>query len=166
MRQILYEKLIQYIIDNMDRFYRVAYSYTENREDALDAVQNAVCKALEAYTSIKNADAIKTWFYRILINECLAILKKRKKNLLLDDYSRNEEVYCEKSYGQSEDIKKELNRLDADVRGIIRLRFFEELSLKEIACITGMKLNTVKTKLYRGLKLLRENIREADLWEN
>lgn len=166
MRQILYEKLIQYIIDNMDRFYRVAYSYTENREDALDAVQNAVCKALEAYTSIKNADAIKTWFYRILINECLAILKKRKKNLLLDDYSRNEEVYCEKNYGQSEDIKKELNRLDADVRGIIRLRFFEELSLKEIACITGMKLNTVKTKLYRGLKLLRENIREADLWEN
>lgn len=133
MRQILYEKLIQYIIDNMDRFYRVAYSYTENREDALDAVQNAVCKALEAYTSIKNADAIKTWFYRILINECLAILKKRKKNLLLDDYSRNEEVYCEKNYGQSEDIKKELNRLDADVRGIIRLRFFEELSLKEIA---------------------------------
>lgn len=166
MRQILYEKLIQYILNNMDRFYRVAYSYTENRDDALDAVQNAVCKALEAYESIKNPDAIKTWFYRILINECLAVLRKRKKNLLLADYSGHEGVYCENNYGQNEDIKKELNRLDADVQGIIKLRFFEELSLKEIACITGMKLNTVKTKLYRGLKLLRENIREADLWEN
>lgn len=51
-RQILYEKLIQYILENQDRFYRVAYSYTRHQEDALDVVQSAVCKALEAYESI------------------------------------------------------------------------------------------------------------------
>ena len=71
MKQILYERLIQYIVENQDRFYRVAYSYTRHQEDALDAVQSAVCKALEAHKNIKNAEAIKTWFYRILINECL-----------------------------------------------------------------------------------------------
>ena len=49
------------------------------------------------------------------------------------------------------------------MQGIIRLRFFEELSLKEIASITGLNLNTVKTKLYRGLKQLKENMQEADL---
>ena len=38
---------------------------------------------------------------------------------------------------------------------IIRLRFYEELSLKEIAEVTGLNLNTVKAKLYRGLKTLR-----------
>ena len=54
--------------------------------------------------------------------------------------------------------------MELDVQGIIKLRFFEELSLKEISCITGLKLNTVKTKLYRGLKLLKENIQEVDLW--
>lgn len=165
MKELLYDRLVQYIVENQNRFYRVAYSYTRHQEDALDAVQSAVCKALESYESIKNADAIKTWFYRILINECLAILKKRQKTLLLADYPQ-EEGYCENDYGENEDIHDELNRLEPDIQGIIRLRFFEELTLKEISCIVGMNLNTVKTKLYRGLNVLKENIQEADLWES
>lgn len=73
MKQILYERLIQYILENQDRFYRLAYSYTRHQEDALDVVQSAVCKALEAHENIRNADAIRTWFYRILVNECLIV---------------------------------------------------------------------------------------------
>lgn len=166
MKQILYERLIQYILENQERFYRVAYSYTRHQEDALDVVQSAVCKALEAHESIKNENAIKTWFYRILINECLTVLKKRKRILLTDDDSGQEEVYYEKGYEQDDDLEKELDRLELDVQGIIKLRFFEELSLKEISRITGLNLNTVKTKLYRGLKQLKENIQEADIWAN
>lgn len=165
MKQVLYEKLIQYILENQDRFYRVAYSYTRHQEDALDVVQSAVCKALGAYENIKNADAIKTWFYRILINECLTVIKKRKRVFLTAGDLEREEVYYEKGYEQDDDIEKELDKLELDVQGIIKLRFFEELSLKEIASITGLNLNTVKTKLYRGLKQLKENIQEADLWE-
>ena len=166
MKQILYERLIQYILENQDRFYRVAYSYTRHQEDALDVVQSAVCKALEAHESIKNEEAIRTWFYRILINECLTVLKKRKRLLFTDDDLEREEMYYEKGYEQDDDLEKELDRLELDVQGIIKLRFFEELSLQEISCITGLNLNTVKTKLYRGLKQLKENIQEADIWEN
>lgn len=165
MKQILYENLIQYILENQDRFYRVAYSYTRNQEDALDVVQSAVCKALESYESINNTEAVRTWFYRILINECLAVIKKRKRVVLSDD-ALAQEVYYEKSYESDDDIEKELDRLDLDVQGIIKLRFFEELSLKEISRIMGMNLNTVKTKLYRGLKQLKENMQEAELWVN
>lgn len=150
MKQILYERLIQYILENQDRFYRVAYSYTRHQEDALDVVQSAVCKALEAHESIKNEDAIKTWFYRILINESLLVLKKRKRLLLSNDGLEQEEVYYEKGYEQDDDLEKELDRLDMDVQGII----------------TGLNLNTVKTKLYRGLKQLKENIQEAEIWAN
>lgn len=166
MKQVLYERLIQYILENQDRFYRVAYSYTRHQEDALDVVQSAVCKALEAHESIKNEDAVKTWFYRILINECLTILKKRKRLFLTNDDPGWEEAYYEKGYEQDDDLEKELDRLEPDVQGIIKLRFFEELSLKEISYITGLNLNTVKTKLYRGLKQLKENIQEADIWAN
>lgn len=166
MKQILYERLIQYILENQDRFYRVAYSYTRHQEDALDVVQNAVCKALEAHESIKNEDAIKTWFYRILINECLTVIKKRKRFLLTDDVLEQEEVYYEKGYEQDGGMEKELDSLELDVQGIIKLRFFEEMSLKEISRITGLNLNTVKTKLYRGIKQLKENMREAELWVN
>ena len=163
MKQILYEKLIQYILENQDRFYRVAYSYTRHQEDALDAVQSAICKALEAHENIKNADAIKTWFYKILINECLTVLKKRGKVVLTADTVAQEEAYYEKGYEQGGDIEQELEKLESDIQVIIKLRFFEEMSLKEISSITGFNLNTVKTKLYRGLKLLKENIQEADL---
>ncbi len=61
-------------------------------------------------------------------------------------------------------MEEELEKLETDIQGIIKLRFFEEMSLKEISAVTGLNLNTVKTKLYRGLKLLKENIQEADLW--
>ncbi len=164
MKQILYERLIQYILENQDRFYRVAYSYTRHQEDALDAVQSAVCKALEAHENIKNADAIRTWFYKILINECLTVLKKRGKVVLTADTVAQEEVYYEKGYEQGGDIARELEKLETDVQGIIKLRVFEEMSLKEISAITGLNLNTVKTKLYRGLKQLKENMQEADVW--
>ena len=161
MKQTLYELLVSYIVENQNKFYRVAYSYARNQEDALDIVQNAVCKALESYKNLRNADAVKTWFYRILINESLAAIKQRKKELLSDDNPQKEEAYYEKGYEQQDDIKEELDRLEEDIQTIIRLRFFEELSLKEISEITGLNLNTVKTKLYQGLKLLRENIQEV-----
>lgn len=160
MNRILYENLIQYILTNQERFYRLAYSYTRNQEDALDAVQNAVCKALEAYENIRNTGAIKTWFYRILVNESLQILKQRKKAAPMEDAET--QVYCEKAY-TLEDVDGELNRLEPEVQTIIRLRYFEELSLKEIAQVTGRNVNTVKTKLYRGLKALKENMEEVSL---
>lgn len=163
MREPLYEKLIQFILENQDRFYRMAYSYTRHREDALDAVQGAVCKALEAHGSIRNAEAVRTWFYRILMNECLAVLKKRDRLVLAGDTAQQEEVYYEEGYEQGGDIEQELEKLDLEIQGIIKLRFFEEMSLKEISAVTGLNLNTVKTKLYRGLRMLKENIQEADL---
>ncbi len=164
MKQRLYEKLIEYILENQDRFYRVAYSYTKHQQDALDAVQSAVCKALEAHEHIKNADAIKTWFYKILIHECITALKKRNKVILTGYAVEQEEAYYEKGYEPGGEIEQELEKLETDVQVIIKLRFFEEMSLKEISDITGCNLNTVKTKLYRGLKRLKENIQEADLW--
>ena len=121
-------------------------------------------QALEAHERIKNADAIRTWFYKILINECLTVLKKRGRVVLTADTAKQEEAYYEKGYEQGGDIEQELEKLEMDVQVIIKLRFFEEMSLKEISSITGYNLNTVKSKLYRGLKLLKENIQEADLW--
>lgn len=159
----LYENLIQYILDHQERFYRLAYSYTGNQEDALDAVQNAVCKALEGYGSIRNPNAIHTWFYRILTNECLRLLKARKKDAQTADIEEEDAVYYEKAYDR-ENVEVELDRLEPEVQTVIRLRFFEEMSLKEIAEITGCNVNTVKTRLYRGLKLLKENMEEAALW--
>ena len=162
-KQILYDTLVRYILENQDKFYRLAYSYTRQKEDALDAVQNAVCKALESYESIQNESAIKTWFYRVLTNECLLLLKKSKKVILGADELGQEQIYYESGYEKQDDLEDEVHKLDLETQGIIKLRFFEEMSLKEIAAITRLKENTVKTKLYRGLKALKENMEEVNL---
>lgn len=163
MRQEVYNKLTSYIIENQNQFYRLAFSYAHNKEDALDIVQNAVCKALDHYGTLKNTDALKTWFYRILVNESSYFLKKNRKEIAAGEEAYAEIPYHEKGYEPTDDLYDEINRLDADVQTIIKLRFFEELSLKEIAEVTGMNLNTVKAKLYRGLKALKQNIEEEDI---
>ena len=58
MPHITQSELTAYLVENQERFYRLAYSYLHDREEALDAVQTAVCKALEKQDGLKNADAI------------------------------------------------------------------------------------------------------------
>ncbi len=163
MRSDIYEKLIAYILANQNSFYRFAFSYVKNQDDALDAVQNAVCKSLEKYTSIKYEDAMKTWFYKILVNECLSLLRNRTKTVPVEDNPILEQPYEEKAYETDTYLSSKLNILEDDTAAIIRLRFFEELSLNEIAGIMKMNLSTVKSKLYRGLKSLKITLEEEAL---
>ena len=162
MKQDLYDDIVAYIVENQNKFYRLAYSYVRNREDALEVVQNTVCKALENYGGIRNEGAISTWFYRILVNESLLFIKERKR-MTLGETDQEEAHYEEKGFEIQDDLYDSINRLDGDTQTIIKLRFFEELSLKEIAQITEMNLNTVKARLYRGLRQLKVNIQEVDV---
>ena len=81
MKEELREQIVSYLLENQDKFYRLAFSYVHNADAALDIVQNAIVKALEHYTSIRNADYVKTWFYRVLVNECLTALQKGNGNI-------------------------------------------------------------------------------------
>lgn len=161
MKQDLYYKIVDYIIENQNKFYRLAYSYVQNQDDAMDVVQSAIYNALENYGALRNENAVKTWFYRILVNESL-LLKKKQKESLLGETEKMEIYYYERGYDITECPLEEMDCLDEDTQTIIKLRFFEELPLKEISDITKMNLNTVKAKLYRGLKLLKENLVEAE----
>lgn len=162
MRTELYENIVNYIVENQNKFYRLAFSYARNQEDALDIVQNAICKALDHYETLNNQGAVKTWFYRILVNESIQFIKKRNRELLSGDDSLKEEPYYEKGYEGEGDLYDQINCLNEDVQKIIKLRFYEEMSLQEISDITQLNLNTVKAKLYRGLKLLKQTIQEVE----
>lgn len=163
MKEDLYEKIVGYIVENQDRFYRLAFSYVHNKEDALDVVQNAVCKALEHYEALKNEQAVKTWFYRILVNESILLLKKSRREVLSWEEPEGGISFCEQEFEEAEELYREINQLEENTQKIIKLRFYEEMSLREISHITGLNVNTVKAKLYRGLKLLKQNIQEVEI---
>ncbi|MDF2842704.1 MAG: polymerase, sigma subunit, SigV [Herbinix sp.] len=156
----VYDKLIGYILGNQNKFYRIAYCYVQRKEGALDIVQNAICKALEKYQTLKNENAIKTWFYRILINECLQYLNKGKREVLYEPENLKEEVYYEEAFEPKLEIYNQVCRLPEQMKEVVILHYFEQLTLKEISQITGVNLNTVKTRLYTAIDRLKKEVGE------
>ena len=150
------EQLTAYLVENQARFYRLAYSYLQNREDALDAVQAAVCKALEKQDSLKDADAMRTWFYRILVNVCTDLLRGRKREAPIAPEDLDPGSYEDPL--PDDTLARRVEALPPEFRAVIQLRFYEELPLKEIGDVLNCPLSTVKTRLYTGLKKLRVSL--------
>ena len=71
-----------------------------------------------------------------------------------------EQSYEDKSILVSDDFMQQIKSLDDDTQKIIILWYFEEMSLKEVAAIMDMNLNTVKAKIYRGLAKLKIELKE------
>lgn len=85
MAAVAQEILIEYIKENQDKLYKIAYTYTKDKDLSLDVVQESITKALEHIGSLKHEEYVKTWFYRILINESI---KSSRKNKKLEAYER------------------------------------------------------------------------------
>ena len=144
--------LTTYLVTEQARFYRLAYSYLHQREDALDAVQTAVCRALERQDSLRSPDLLRPWFYQILVNTCLDALRRRSKVVPLSEW---EETGQEDPPPPDEDLARRVEALPPAISTVIKLRFYEDLTLREIGTVTGSGVNTVKSRLYTGLKKLR-----------
>jgi len=139
----------------------LAYSYVRNQDSALDVVQNAICKGLEKCYDLRNPAAIKTWFYRIVVNEALQYLREHKREVISAQEEMPEAVYIEPAYENEREVYEEVQKLAEPMRTIVVLHFYEELTLKQIAEITKTNLNTVKSRLYSALKKLEKNMKEA-----
>lgn len=145
----------QVLLENYDRYYRLAYQYVKNENDALDMVQESAYRAYRDCRKVREPEYLNTWIYRIVINTCLDHLRKTSREVPLEEIA--EPGYEETSYAQAEqgDGLSMLDTLKEAEREIVILRFFEELKLEEIAKVTGENVNTVKAKLYRALKKMR-----------
>jgi RNA polymerase sigma-70 factor (ECF subfamily) len=149
------EQITDYIMENKEKYYRLAYSYVRNIEDALDIIQESIYKAISSLDSLKEFSYVKTWFYRIVVNTSLDFLRKHKKMVAVDD-----EVLATYDEGTAAvypniDLQRALENLPVNYRSIVVLRFFEDLKIEEIAEILEENINTVKTRLYKALELLR-----------
>ena len=161
-RDDIYNTVVEYLVNNRERFYRLAFSYTKDSEASLDVVQNAICKALEKYGDIRKIESINSWFYRVLLNETYAYLKKEKREIAFSDDEMPVQVYNEKAYERDDGVYQAIERLPREMREVVVLRFFEDMSLEEISKVTGANLNTVKTRLYSAIKKLKLFYKEAE----
>lgn len=151
------QELALFVENNQERFYRVAYTYVKSREDALDVIHDAIVKALQSYHTLRRPEYAKTWFYRILINECNSFLRKNRRLLSWEDGLAQQaaenlfDIYKDEYI----DLYAAVEKLSPDMKTVVVLRFFEEMKLEEIAEITSTNLNTVKSRLRRALNYLK-----------
>ena len=140
-------------------FYRVAYGYVKNEEDAKDIVQEAVCKAYMAKDKLKETAKFYPWFYRILTNTAIAFLRQSSRTIAWDEellqLPSNEDTDCQDDKLW---IHDSLKRLDAKSRTVIILKVYEGMKFFEIAQILNKPESTVKSMYYRGLQFLKERM--------
>ena len=147
----------QILTENYERYYRLAYSYMRNEDDALDVVQESAYRAIKDCKGVRNKDYLSTWIYRIVVNTSLDMLRRKKKETPTEEMP---ETPTEDHY-QDLDLKQMINRLDDKSRSVIILRYFEDRKLEEIADILEENVNTVKSRLYRGIKKLRDHLEDS-----
>jgi RNA polymerase sigma-70 factor (ECF subfamily) len=154
------------------RMFAVAYGILSNREDALDAVQEALIKAYRSLPDFKGESSFYTWLYRITVNAAIDIARKAGRH---EEVEFREELDVDEEKGDfpiapvSENpaerlVRKELGELierailslPVDQRTAIVLREMEGLSYKEIAEIMKCSEGTVMSRLHYGRKKLQE----------
>jgi RNA polymerase sigma-70 factor (ECF subfamily) len=137
--------------------YNLALRMTGNRDDAEDLTQSAFIKAFENLDKFKPEYKFFSWLYRIMVNESINFLNRRRQVDTLDNRSSESSETPEDAYHRSEIseiINKALMELNLDARIVIVLRHFVDLSYREISEITGVKEKTVKSRLYSARKAL------------
>lgn len=155
--------LENYLLENIDSAFRFAYTYTKNREEAEDVVSESVIKALKSVKSLKEEKNIKPWFYKIIVNTALTHLKRNSKVVYIDYDEMGELNGREDDYSYLS-FESMIKNLDIKYKEIIVMRFFENMPIKEISQVLGINENTVKTRLYSGLKKLKIQL-EGDVYE-
>jgi RNA polymerase sigma-70 factor, ECF subfamily len=135
--------------------FTVALRMLGNRDDALDAAQNAFVKAFERLASYRPEYRFFSWVYRILTNECLNVLRARRPDSPLPEgVSLAGPLDAMEVAERKAAVQAALLQLSADYREVVVLRHFGELSYEEIASTLGIPEKTVKSRLHTARQKL------------
>jgi RNA polymerase sigma-70 factor, ECF subfamily len=155
------------------RLYRIARSILGNDSEAEDAVQEAYVKAFTHLESFRGESSLSTWLSRITINEALGRLRRDRLLTGLEAIvdSRKAQIIPFPQVAASSDpertmaqkelllfVERALGNLPKNFRIVFVMRVLEGMSVEETADLLGIKQKTVKTRLHRARRLLRQEL--------
>ncbi len=144
--------------------YRLAYARTMNKCDAEDVTQEVFMKYIKHQYEFMEEEYRKAWLIRVTINASKSLLTSawNRKRVPMEEV----EGVLEGSTGIDGDFDNslilEIKKLPEKYRVIVHLFYFEDLSVKEISSMLGMKESTVKSHLFRAREKLKKNLKEED----
>ncbi len=140
--------------------YNTAYHILQSHADAEDALQDTLYKAYSNLHTLKDPGKCKAWMFKILINTCYEILRRKKDICSIDAYA---EILPSKSMDipLSVAVRQAIQELDETYRSVVILYYFEDFSVKEIAEILGITSIAVKKRMSRARQKLKESLQEV-----
>ncbi|WP_285399043.1 sigma-70 family RNA polymerase sigma factor [Lysinibacillus sp. fls2-241-R2A-57] len=167
-KDFILEKIM---IEYGNELVRLAFSYVKDTEIAKDVVQNTFIKCYKNLDSFRFDAQIKTWLYRITINECKDYLKSWNYKMVqvksfINETAKSILPSTEKTvidkYNKAE-IKDTIFSLPKVYREVVYLYYYDSLKTEEIAEVLDIPVNTVKTRLRRAKQRLEPMIKEEEL---
>ncbi|MFQ6109512.1 MAG: RNA polymerase sigma factor [Candidatus Aminicenantales bacterium] len=140
----------------MKSAYCIALGFVHNRQDALDLSQEAFIKAFRRIKRFETDRAFFPWFYKLMKNLCLDYLRKkrRRREVSLEGIEVSERETHSREVQKV--LWKAISELPFEQREVIILRYFQQLSYREMAEITGRPVGTVMSSLYYAKKKLKD----------
>lgn len=136
-----------------------ARAMVKKDEDIADALQETILKAYRSLDTLREPGFFKTWIYRILINECNNILKKRGRNVVMDELPESRAI---SGADDSVELRMAVDQLEEPQRIAVVLYYFQDMPLKEVAETLQLSESAVKTRLYRARKRLLEELQSTE----
>ena len=135
--------------------YYTALGIVGSGWEALDICQETFIKAFNSINSLKDKSKFRSWINRILVNKCNDYFRKNKNEVCVD-FIEETGGFIEEGREESIDLLRALSSLKENSRVVLTLRYFQDLSLKEIAAILDIPEGTVKSRLSNGLEEMRK----------
>ncbi len=145
-----------------EKIHRFAYRFLSDMDDASEITQKAFIKAFEKMDTLDDPAKFSSWIYRVANNLCLDELKRagRRKSVPIETWNGQADS-VETPSGKLETkelgdvLQKALLMLPDEQRAVVILKEYEGLTFREIAEILEQPENTIKSRMYYGLKSLR-----------
>lgn len=163
--EVAFKQLTQKIENDL---YRVAKTRLLDDDDIKDAIQNTMLITYKKAKKIKDIKCFKTWMIRVLINECNKIYNKNKRNN--DIFNK---IIIDSGFEHYEDPIQEVNnkmnfdllisRLNYDERIVLTLYYNSGFSCIQISKILKKNVNTIKSRITRGVNKLRKYYEEVEV---
>ena len=155
------KEAFSWVVDRYkDLVYTVCLRMLSEREEAGDAAQEVFIKSFRSIQSFREQSKFSTWIYRIAYNHCISEIRKKVKVIdLVDEMPEEEEK--DKELNGLEALSREertrylqlaLEALPETDAVVVTLFYYEELSLEEIAEVTGLTSGNIRIKLHRSRK--------------
>ena len=148
----------------LKRYEKPIYNYgirmTGKREDALDLMQEVFISVYRNLASYRNEGSFKSWLFRIAHYRCIEFYRRKRPMEGLDDIPEIEshEMQVDQQLAARSENKQLVNamqQLPLAQKSVIELKFFGQFTFEEIAELTGMSVNTAKSRMYGALEKLK-----------